>query len=162
MVQHTLNAHPESCALSTLKDGPVASMTAKLKYGLLCDGTMRVLGKSTYQGVFTAIHGQTFPAGTPEATLCFKFSGPVGPHIIRIQLVDSQGKALGKETRQPIECRDFIDNEVNVSYKPLVLPKQGFYVFQIFLDEDAKPFGEVELQGIIRTAPKQEPQGGPQ
>jgi len=129
-------------------------MPAKMKYGFLCDGAMRVHGKFTYQGVFDRIQSPQFPAGAQEACLCFKFTGPVGPHILRIQLVDSQGSLIAKEQRRPIECREFVDNEIVITFKPLILPKPGFYAFRIFLDDEVAPIGEIDIQGFQMVPPE--------
>ena len=133
-------------------------MPAKIKYGFLCDGAMRVYGKFTYQGLFTNINSPGFPAGVPEACLCFKFNGPIGPHILKVKLVNSEGNVVGNEISQPIECREFVDNEVVVELKPLVLPAPGFYNYRLSLDDDDECFGEIELQGIIlkQTGPSKQ------
>jgi hypothetical protein len=123
-------------------------MTARLKYGFLCDGAMLVAGKWTYQGLFDRIHTFKFPTVHPEAVLAAKFSGPVGSHKLRVQLTDSTGRLVLPELSQPIECPEFVDNTIALRLQNLSFSSPGFYSFHLFLDADATPFGSVEFQVI--------------
>jgi hypothetical protein len=135
-------------------------MPARWKYGFLCDGAMQVYGKWTYQGIFGEINALAYPAVHAEAVLAFRFNGPVGPHVLRIQLTDSAGKAVSPAARLTIECQEFKDNEIVVTLKPLGIPAAGFYSFQIFMDEEAQPFGTIEFRAMKQTLPNQPKPGG--
>ena len=124
-------------------------MAAKLKYAFLCDGAMLVHGKWTYQGIFSVINCVAFPSVQREAVLGLQFIGPVGPHALRLQFVDSKGKQITPEMRQPIECREFMDTTVTANLQGLPLPSEGFYSFKIFLDEEREPFGIVEFRANL-------------
>ena len=126
-------------------------MPAKLTYGFLCDGAMQVMGKWTYQGVFTNIQAMKYPAIHPVAILVIRFNAAVGPHILRIKYVNSEGAIIAPEARSPIECREFSDAEATATLQPLKIPAPGFYAFKLFLDEDEKSFGEVEFQALVIT-----------
>lgn len=139
-------------------------MSAKLKYGFLCDGAMVVHGKWTYQGIFTAINCIAFPTIHTHAVLAMQFTGPVGAHAIRFSLVDSGGKPILPEFRQVMECLEFVDSTVMVNLDGIPLPTEGFYSFKVYLDQDVEPFGTIEFRtALIRQKPglAGAPQGSP-
>jgi hypothetical protein len=135
-------------------------MSAKLRFGFLCDGAMKVQGKWTFQGVFDRIYAQEFPALHGQAILSLKFSGPVGAHTLRMKLVNSKGETILPEIRQPIECREFQDNEVVLTVNGLPLPAAGFYTFNLYLDEQEQAFGTVEFNATYLPRPSHPNQGG--
>lgn len=124
-------------------------MPAKAKFAVLCDGAMIVHGKWTIQGIFDRLYASSFPAVIPESDLAFQFSGPVGPHVIRIEFTDAKGEQVRKPHRQLVECREFMENRVKITLKNLGIPHPGFFTFKLCLDEETIPFAEVELQAMV-------------
>ena len=126
-----------------------------LHYGFLCDGAMEVQGKWTFQGLFTNINCTGFPTLIPESKLAFRFSGPVGAHILEIRLVKQTDlKTLFARTKKPVECKEFSTNDVVMSLRNLPLPTEGFYAFYLHLDDNEPAFGSIEFRASAIKPPK--------
>ena len=123
-------------------------MSAKLKYAFLCDGAMVVQGKWTFQGLFSVINAYVFPVLHPQMILAMEFAGPAGAQVLRIHYLDSCGKMLGPEVKHLVECPEFTDATVIVSFSPTPIPSAGFYHFKVWMNQDPEPFADVEFRAV--------------
>lgn len=140
----------------------------ELSIATLCDSASDYGGKLCILGAFDTIGAPNFPVHHPHCALALRVvfqAEDEGHHRLDIRLIDADGKAVlpavNPEIRVkfPAEHDDiFISRNLVLNFQPLSLPGQGFYSFDIKVDDSL--LGRVPLR-VVRVKSPQSPSASP-
>ena len=109
---------------------------------VLCDAATDTNGKLNLLGAFDTIYTQQLPAVHPQCSIALRFvftKIEEGPHKLKLNFVDEDGKLVMPSIEMPVEIAfpedvNFISRNFVVNIQQLKFEKPGLYSIDIAID----------------------------
>ena len=114
----------------------------QIQVAVICDAATETFGKLNLLGAFDAIHAQKLPWTHPQCSIALRVTFSQveeGPHKLRLNLVDEDGKLvmpsidLAAEVKMP-DDNHFVTCNFIIGIQQLKFEKPGHYAIDIALD----------------------------
>ena len=113
-----------------------------IQVAALCDAATDTNGKLNLLGTFDTIYTQQLPASHPQCSIALRFvftKIEEGPHKLKLNFVDEDGKLVMPSIDMPVEITfpedaNFISRNFVVNIQQLKFEKPGLYAIDIAID----------------------------
>ena len=113
-----------------------------IQIAILCDAATDTNGKLSILGTFDTIYTSQLPAVHPQCSIALRMTfGKVeeGPHKVKLNFVDEDGKLVMPSIEMPVEIAfpedvNFISRNFVVNIQQLKFEKPGLYSIDIAID----------------------------
>jgi len=152
----------ESCCLSGRGQLRFLEEIMDIQIAILCDAATDTNGKLSILGTFDTIYTSQLPAVHPQCSIALRMTfskNEEGPHKVKLNFVDEDGKLVMPSIDIPVEVTVpddtiFISRNFIINIQQLKFEKPGLYSIDIAMD--GRQEGSIPLL-VKHMPPKQQP-----